>query len=171
MDLRNTLYALDRQSGSVKWSNQTIEKMHSSPIKYLNSVIISGTIIYSLDKDSGFEQWSTDLNGINSSSSFLCKDILLTCVRRGDNNRVVAHQANNGNKIWEYQLSVSSKITPMAFEDKVYVFDSNNIHCLNVNTGSVDWTMQTPSGILKSPTISYDKGEEVIYSTTSGFYN
>jgi len=157
-------YCLDANDGSIIWQNQTGDS-HTSPLVFNDKVYIStfdAGKLYCLNAENGMEIWVTSL-GDNIQSPALFNERLITSSGRfGDDGYIYCINASNGVIIWKFQteesFSVTSPISPLIYNDKVYIGDwGGYYYCLDIYNGTLIWRFKSNGRISTSSCIGDGK--------------
>jgi len=178
---KGVIYCLNVEDGSVLWYLNTNESRFSSPA-YIDGKIYIGTVrnsqlfwifplfIYCLDADSGDIQWKKTI-GFNklpyAPEVSLCEDKLYFGVSSIFGGKVGCLNAQTGNFIWRYYTDfvwncwwVVTISAPSIAYDRIYfeiadfIKDTNEVRCLDANSGKHIWTFKDGAG---TPIISDGK--------------
>ncbi|MFL1895277.1 PQQ-binding-like beta-propeller repeat protein [Aquimarina sp. 2-A2] len=160
------LYAINKQTGLADWSfklsNNTgaAAKIDTNPLIVNNDIYFGDNIgrFYSLDKNTGVQNWSVDAGQFNSfyASPTQFKELIIA----GTYSTLYAYNLNNGSTTWEYKPNEGTfETSPFVYNDKIYIGLSKNgsgeLLCLNANDGSIIWRFDLENNTTTSP-IVYD---------------
>jgi outer membrane protein assembly factor BamB len=158
------IYALDANSGALKWRFQTGDVVHASPAVE-NGKLYAGSwdsYFYALDAASGKELWrfksgeDADIHnqvGIQSSATVADGVVYFGC---RDSN-FYAVDADTGKQRWKFPNHGSWVITsPVVQDGKVYMATSDTalFHVLDAQTGASIYSLKFQWPIFGSPAIA-----------------
>ena len=149
------LYALDANTGTLKWSYATGHFIYSSPA-VVNGIVYVGSLdhnLYALDANTGTLKWSYATAGMIENSSPTVVNGLVYV--GSDDGKLYALDANLGTLKWSYTTGKSiTSSSPAVANGIVYIgSDDNKLYALDANTGTLKWSYTT-GGSLFSPTVS-----------------
>jgi outer membrane protein assembly factor BamB len=120
------LYALDLSSGNKKWKFNTGSRITMTPV-FNETHIIIGNLkgeIYSVDKISGKLNWRTNTKGVLNASPLLTKNFIIL----PDLNEAYHFiDVKTGEIKSTYQLEGRGKLTPVIFNEVLYIGYDNGI--------------------------------------------
>ncbi len=158
------IYALDAQSGTLKWKFHTGDVVHASPA-IANGILYIGswdTFFYALDAVTGKEKWrfktgeDHDIHnqeGLQASALVADGVVYFGC---RDSN-FYALDANSGEKKWVFNNKGSWVInTPVLHQGKIYfsTSDSGLFHALDAKTGVESYTLKFTWPMFSSPAVA-----------------
>ncbi len=145
------LYALDKQTGSLKWHFRTGGAINSTPVAS-NGMIFFNSMdgyIYSVDEEKGRLIWKFKTKGevqydiwdYYLSSPIVNNGILY--IGSGDSN-IYAINIQNGQCLWRYKTNGIVHATPLCTDKMVYIgsFDGY-FYALDANKGELIWRFKT----------------------------
>ena len=158
------VYALDAQSGALRWKHATGNVVHSSPAIVDRTVYIGGwdTFFYALDATTGNERWrfktgndTVEHNqiGIPSSPAVVAGVVYFGC----RDSHVYAVDAKSGKEHWRRHNGGSWVISsPAVANGKVYYTTADGLSFveLNATTGDSLWAVRGGSYYFSSPAIA-----------------
>ncbi|WP_136689387.1 GLUG motif-containing protein [Halorhabdus amylolytica] len=163
------LYALDPETGAVKWSatpGGTSGSTWTTPA-YANGVLYIGSNDYKLhaiDAENGNELWNYQTQTNVRSAPAVVDGV----VYFGSNNRnMTAVNATTGEELWHHTLydPVLVESNPAVVDGVVYFGSGNsgggygyggNVTALNATTGDLVWKYSVPIGIQSDATVVND---------------
>ena len=165
------MYALDPQTGALKWSFLTQMMIWSSPtVAQDNRWLAFGSLdgkFYLLNPQSGAEWDQVKLGGdIKSSPAQSKTGRLFVGSSAGKLHAfdVISHRRKTLqlNPVWEHATRGEVYSSPAVFkvnQQERVVFGSldGDIHCLDAQTGKLIWTYRTGSRVAGSPIVSADQ--------------
>ncbi|MGE5647896.1 MAG: PQQ-binding-like beta-propeller repeat protein [Acidobacteriota bacterium] len=168
------VYALDAQTGALKWKFRTGDVVHASPALDGGTLYIGSwdSYLYALEAATGKLQWrfqtGTDpqygnQQGFQSSPAVAGGAVYTGC----RDAKVYALDARTGARKWEYANNGSWVITsPAVHEGKVYfaTSDSGLFHVVDAQTGTDAFTYDARFPVFASPAIAAG----VVYIGTFG---
>jgi outer membrane protein assembly factor BamB len=160
------LYALDANSGELRWKFQTGDVVHSSPA-FADGVLYFGSwdsLFYAVDAATGKEKWrfqarKDDLihNQVGFQSSPAVVDgVVYTGCRDA---HLYALDAATGKEKWNFNTELSWVISsPAVHEGKVFfaTSDSTLYHVLEAATGKSVLRQQSKAFMFSSPSVAGD---------------
>lgn len=160
------VYALDAQTGAVRWKFATGDIVHASPAIANNTVYIGSwdSYLYALDAETGVEKWRFkagddpvihNQQGFQSSPAVVDGTVYVGC-RDG---HVYALDAATGRKRWDYPTSkgwVNS--TPAVRGGIVYAGTSDGYRflALDAKTGRLRFSLDAKGALFSSPALAGD---------------
>jgi eukaryotic-like serine/threonine-protein kinase len=140
------VYALDAETGSLKWKFKTGDIVHASPALANGTLFIGSwdSYFYALDADTGKEKWrfktgedadTHNQQGIQSSAAVVDGIVYFGC----RDSKFYALEAATGKQVWAFSNKGSWVIASPAVKDgKVYfaTSDTGLFHALDAKTGS-----------------------------------
>jgi outer membrane protein assembly factor BamB len=158
------VYALDADSGAVKWKFKTGDVVHASPAIADGRVYVGSwdSYFYALDAATGAEVWrfktGEDPNihnqvGIQSSATVANGVVYFGC----RDSKFYALDAVTGKKVWMFPNNGSWVITsPVVRDGKVYMATSDTalLHVLDAKTGAPIGSLKYHWPIFGSPAIA-----------------
>ncbi|MFD0590130.1 PQQ-binding-like beta-propeller repeat protein [Paenibacillus sp. GCM10027627] len=178
-DDSGVVYALHSETGVLKWQfnleydDRNIDKWdyyRSSPVIYDDTVYIGngGGTFYALKAGSGEKRWEfkTDKEGAAiRTTAAVHEDTLYFGDWRG---YVYALSAKNGTKKWSVSLGGPMIISPLVFENMLYVGGRNAaVMALNTETGKTVWSKVDPKGSWMPSSPAIDAQSKTIYFGSS----
>ncbi|MFZ1081368.1 MAG: PQQ-binding-like beta-propeller repeat protein [Candidatus Kryptoniota bacterium] len=177
----SSFYAVDAQSGTLKWKTKTGNIIRSSPCVCEGMVYVGSWdgFIYAFNKQDGTVAWKHDTRGNGNSYQAVqpsprVYDGKIYCGSRS--GYFCALDAVSGNLLWQYayRSDVAWVESSAAIANGVVYVGSSDLdqfHALNAETGSVVWITNTPEDTWSSPV--YYNGTIYVglaaYSTTTPF--
>lgn len=149
----NKTYALNAKNGQINWVHSGILRNTgilgaANPVIYKNYLVASYSSgeIYVLDKNSGNQIWTTDLNRSKAiDSDFILNDIDATPIVKndiiysiGNGGLMIASDINNGNILWQKELASISDFWIAG--DFIYLINNDDqLLCLHSKDGAIRW--------------------------------
>jgi outer membrane protein assembly factor BamB len=154
------LYALDGNSGMVKWKFKTSGSIHSSPTLYQGTIYIGGwdTYMYAIDAKTGSEKWKFKtgeqpaMAGIQSSPT-VADGVVYFGARDA---HLYALDANRGNLLWKYDAHGSWIISSAVVRAGVVyagTSDSYLLLALDAKTGREIFKFKTRGYVFGTPAV------------------
>ncbi len=145
------LYALDKESGTLKWKFRTEGEIKSQPLVYKGSVIFNSSdgFVYSVNKNNAHEQWKFKTNGekkLDMWDYYLSSPVYSdnkVFVGSGDGN-IYAIDPDSGTLVWKFKTDGIVHATPLVHNEKVYIgsFDGY-FYALSAHNGNLNWKFRT----------------------------
>ncbi|VFP86667.1 Outer membrane protein assembly factor BamB [Candidatus Erwinia haradaeae] len=152
---RATVFALNRDDGSIAWKTNVMGEVLSAPVVSDNLVLVhtSNGLLQALDQFNGVVKWSVHLEVPKfslrgqSSPATTCG----TAIVGGDNGSVSAILINQGQIIWQQRIAYHRSITgaqqlsdvdttPLIINGVVYALAYNgDLAALDIQSGHVLW--------------------------------
>ncbi|QDU94232.1 PQQ-binding-like beta-propeller repeat protein [Lignipirellula cremea] len=142
------LYALDAQTGEIRWrfDTESDKASHSSPVAwrhadqtYVIACLADGETVC-LDLLTGAKKWQVDTMS-SGSTPIVLGDTLLTygSSRKGGLRRY--DLSPTGLELrWNYQRSADPGSSPVVVGDYVYVQGEKRLACVNLESGEAEWS-------------------------------
>lgn len=147
----DSLYALDAETGSLKWKYKTGDQIWSSPA-VSNGIVYVGSRdsnVYALDAKTGDLKWKYKTGDSIGSSPVVFNGIVY--VGSMDSN-VYALDAETGSLKWKSEGG-SLGSSPAVYGGFVYIGSGEHLVALDVETGNLKWKYMIDAG-YSSPTVS-----------------
>jgi outer membrane protein assembly factor BamB len=149
-----TLYALDANTGALRWSHTIGGQIDHAPAVARGVVYVGSTygneMLVALDADTGTELWSAYVGDLGTNAPAVARDVVYTA---GDGVRAI--DARSGAERWvAYSTGVSS--SPAIAYGRVYVgTDDGHVVALAASRGTVEWT-SAPAGdrLISTPVVA-----------------
>ncbi len=169
------LYAVDANSGELRWKFQTGDVVHSSPA-YADGAVYFGSwdsLFYAVDAVTGKEKWRFQAGedplihnqvGFQSSAAVVNGVVYVGC---RDSN-LYAFDAATGKEKWRFNNEGSWVITSPAVKDGKVFFatsDSSLYRVVDAATGKSLLREDTKAYVFSSPAIA---GDVVVYGVLNG---
>ena len=150
----NYMYALDADTGTVKWKYTTHFYAKSSPavsngVVYIGSDL--GNNMYALDADTGAVKWKCKTGGDVDSSPAISNGVVYVGSK---DDYVYALDANTGAVKWKCKTPFYVMSSPAVAGGVVYVGSGMYIYALDAETGAVKWKYKTGDSVYSSPAVS-----------------
>jgi outer membrane protein assembly factor BamB len=166
-----SLYALDRKSGKLQWTFQSMGPLHSTPGRDGDLVFVTGcdSILRGIDLESGTEKVQMDSGAYTAASPALVDGIAYYGTF---NNDVLAVDLRNQEYLWRYEHPVRHfpfYSSAAVADGKVVVGGRDKIvHAIDQTTGEALWAFRTGARVESSPAIA---GSRVYVGSADGrFY-
>ncbi len=130
------LYALERSSGLLKWSNHTGAPMEGHPILDGDRIYFHFQNIYCINARDGSTIWSRPLSG-SSVPTVDEQNVYISM-----NNQLQAYDKFTGTLIWSEDCQTSQAVT--VDKQYVYTFNNNIIVAREKDSGQLHWTFTPP---------------------------
>lgn len=142
----NNLYAINSNSGTLKWKFETDKGISSSPA-VSNGIVYIGSndhYLYALDAIDGSLKWKYQTSAIISSSPAVSENIVYVSTYNGN---IYGLDANNGDLKWEFQTSQKIISSPAVSNGVVYVGSiygyDGYVYAIDANSGILIWKSGT----------------------------
>lgn len=158
------VYALDAQTGTLKWKFQTGDVVHSSPALADDTVYVGSwdSYLYALDAATGQEKWKFKAGedpvihnqvGFTSSPDVVSGVVYIGC-RDG---HLYAVDATTGSKRWAFDTNKGwVSATPAVKDGMVYVGTGSSLQflMLDASTGKAKFTFDMKNGVFSSAALA-----------------
>jgi predicted Ser/Thr protein kinase len=127
--------AFDVESGAVKWTFQTTDKVTAAPVVEKGLVYIGSwdRNLYALGTEDGSLQWKTPVGGCIFAAPVITDGTLYVCTREGN---VLAIDPASGEQRWQQPTGARTDFAPAIHEGSVYVAsDTEGLIALNAADG------------------------------------
>ena len=165
--------ALSADDGEMLWEYETV-----NPVRMSNPVIKDGTVytgdfvgdIYSVDAETGEEKWVFDSSHTRVHASPTVHDGVVYApiaqVALGDEadlehyeGFLYAIDAETGDEIWhidymDHTETFGAASSPTVYDGDLFIGMGREIASVNIETGSVNWIVETDAFIDSAPTIA-----------------
>lgn len=140
--------------GSVKWTFQTGDAIHSSPAVVDGTVYFGSrdSILYAVDAETGQKLWEFETGSWVDSSPVVADGV----VYFGSNDGYLyAVDADSGKERWRFHAEQGARSSPAVAGGTVY-FGANDDHVYAVDaaTGHKLWDAETDGDVLSSPAVA-----------------
>ena len=147
----NTFYALDANTGALKWKYEADNWFSFSSPAVNNGIVYAGCIngnLYAFDALTGAVQWKFAAEqGIESSPAVFGGTVYFGST----DDHLYAVDALTGQLKWKYSAGYNVGSSPTVANGIVYFgSDDSYINALDATTGAVKWRYQTPSLLNQS---------------------
>jgi outer membrane protein assembly factor BamB len=150
------IYALDADTGSLKWRYNSVYLARSSPAVSGEMVFIGGNWgipVEALDASTGILKWQSDIDEVDSSP-VVSGRVVYIC---SWDTYLYALNANTGNVIWKFKTNNSLPYSSPAVSGEVVYLNALDgyVYALDANTGSLKWKFKTGGfDSISSPAVS-----------------
>ncbi len=159
-DVDQTLYAIDRESGTLEWEYSAESAILSSPIVE-DDVIYFGSsngVVHAINLYSGNPRWKYSGQGPVESRCALSDSLVVFTITSGYRGKVVALDRQMGTERWVYECEGASFGAPVADDRYVYFAENRTgeggaLRALALNSGKLAWSVAMPKRIGASPTV------------------
>jgi len=141
------VFAIDTQSGAIKWSYETDHQIVGGPVVAEDAIIVaSGDKIYKFDSITGTRLWEpVDTSGKIWGTPIVWQD---TIFFGNLNHKIYSVDLESGDINWEKGFSGAFASTPLAVNDTLYIGSlDNKFYALNINDGSTKWEFETDNWV------------------------
>ena len=143
-------YALKAETGEVKWYADMKEAIYASPVIDNNNVFcVSYGKIACFNEDMGKEMWEQLFNGRSLSSPSSEFGYLLLS---GKESGFSCLNMQTGEKVWNFEVKLVSKSSPIAVDDHIYFVGDGKIFAFSGGE-------KTTNPILQVSSKTFDFGE------------
>lgn len=167
--LSGAIYALNRQTGVIRWSH--VSPPSATPgggAGPLNSIVLYQDLVidsdedgrvYALDRASGVERWSaprlSDVHGLDDQRPLVLSGSAVIVGSTAPT--IVAYDAATGQQRWRVSSTNGSTLNPLvsAGPDVFEVYLNGKLIDLDGGTGALQWSQAAPNGgvFLPSPLV------------------
>ncbi len=150
------LHALDRRTGSPRWSFQAEGRIRSTPTVEGDRVYFGSWDghVYALDAADGTEIWRHDMGGIIQGSPAVSAGKVVVGSR---STRIKALDTDTGAPVWTHVFEDGSWVesSPVVDSGVVYVGTSDHLKlmALDLSTGQVRWAFPTGGWSWSRPAV------------------
>ena len=156
-------YAIDRDSGSVRWTHRTSDQTWSLPAVRVatgrlfvgnnNLLSLLGPNTFALDAASGERVWSAAVNGSIAASPLVTDDGKVFV--GGFDGYLRCYDQESGAELWSFGTRDHIYASPARFADGVIVQPSadGTVYALDPEDGAVVWQFDTLDALRSSPAI------------------
>ena len=166
------VYALNANTGQLKWKFETKGSIHCSPVLYKNTLYIGSwdANLYAIDLETGKQRWKfetgtqTGFKGVQSTVA-VANDMVYFGAR---DPFLFALNADTGKLVWKYDAAYSWIISsPVVTKDVVYVGTSDTFLLLGLDAknGKELFKFKTNGYVYSSPAIA---GETAYFGDFTG---
>lgn len=157
----NYIYAIDTNSGDLKWKYKVKAGTIQSPTASDNIVFIGADGVYALDALTGDQIWDYSINeGASFSSPIISGGTVYIGSEEGYGSikgYISAIDVKTGKLKWKYQAGDKVRSSPAISGNLVYVGSLDGyVYALDSNTGDLKWKYKTGNQVFSSPSISDD---------------
>ncbi|MFC6873781.1 outer membrane protein assembly factor BamB family protein [Halobellus marinus] len=120
------VYSVDADSGSVNWRFGDISGVSTIPVYADGTLYVASTgdnALHAIDPSIGTRQWRTSLNGTPTSPVYADGVLYFGA----DDNYVYAHDASNGDELWNFQTGGSIVAPPVVVGGRVYAASTDGL--------------------------------------------
>ncbi len=162
-----TMYAIDRATGELVWSQATGAEIYSSPALVDDTLYFGSrdNSLYAMSAEDGEVKWRYLTGGPVDCTPVVVGNKLYF---GSDDNRLVALDIDTAEPLWQFETRGDIKATPLVYRDVVVVGSQDrHIYCLN-SDGRPLWSKTTGlRAFFAAPTgertkVVYACGKEVI---------
>jgi eukaryotic-like serine/threonine-protein kinase len=160
------VYALDAESGALRWKQKTGDVVHASPAVAEGRVIVGSWDgrLYAFESGTGRELWRFqsgldplmhNQQGFQSSPAIVDGVVYVGC----RDSHLYAIDAASGRERWRHSTGASWVVgSPAVAAGRVYfaTSDSSRIHALDAATGKPIYEQQAQAYLFSSPTVAGD---------------
>ena len=150
----NYVYALDADTGAVKWKYKTGSEGSSSPAVAEGVVFVgsSDDYVYALDADTGAVKWKYETSFDVDSSPAVAEGVVFVGSLA---NYLYALDADIGAVKWKYKTGFNVDSSPAVADGMVFVGSWDDyMYALDADTGAVKWKYKTGAYVRSSPAVS-----------------
>ena len=162
-----TVYALDAETGKVRWKLETEEAISSSPA-VSGGIIYIGSwdgSLYGLTARDGKKLFKTELGlWVHSSPTILDKTVF---VGVSEPNSVVALSSETGKVLWKHKTEKLPDSSPTVHDGTVYCGEivGDNLYAIAAADGKRLWAFPADGWTLSSPVVT---GDTVVFGSLKG---
>jgi outer membrane protein assembly factor BamB len=169
------VYALDMESGALKWTFRTGHRVWATPL------IVEGTVyigsmdrhLYALRLSDGEELWQFPAEGDPAKGAFASAPALRDGVLYigAFDDRFYAINADDGTERWHFEGENWFWGSPAIYGDVVYAIDvSGNVYALDAETGEQVWHRPLAVPVRAGPALVEDGSKLFIGSQNGTLY-
>ena len=150
------VYALDVESGVLKWAFETGHRVWATPL-IVSDIVYIGSMdrhLYALDLSKGEVRWDFNAVGAFASTPALRDDTLYI---GAFDDRLYAVDAHTGTERWHFPGENWFWGSPAVYSDTVYAADVNgNIYAVDAETGEQIWHQPLGAQVRAGPVLAED---------------
>lgn len=160
------LYAVDEQTGEIRWRYDTREEIWSSPVVTAGTVYIhSSSGLHALDAVTGQPRWHIPISDSLGSSPAVVNGVIYAASSAGTHPALHALDAETGRELWAFETNGWIPGSPAVSGGIVYVGSvGGNLYAIDTVTGHERWHFEADGAIFSSPVIA----NGVLYFTDEG---
>ncbi|MBL7063098.1 MAG: PQQ-like beta-propeller repeat protein [Anaerolineae bacterium] len=162
------VYALDVESGALKWVFETGHRVWATPLIISDTVYIGSMDrhLYALDLSTGEERWSFQAEGAFAGTPALWNDTLFI---GAFDDRFYAVDARTGAERWHFAGENWFWGSPVVYDDTVFVADVNgNVYAIDAKTGDQIWRQALNAQVRAGPALAEDGNKLFVGSQKDG---
>ncbi len=151
---KGNIYAIDNNSEAIIWQLNLTDEIYISESENNHLFIGSGKNCYSIDVNSGIQNWFFETDGVITSRPYVYDD---TVYFGSWDNFVYALNSTNGDLKWKYETGWGVETTPFISDDLIFVGShDNNFYALNKDNGTLIWFFTCKAAIHSNPVVYED---------------
>ena len=149
--LGDTIYAIDRHTGALKWDQAAGDTILSSPA-LVDGILYFGsrdTNLYAVNAEDGSIEWRYRTGG-----NVDCPPIIVdgVCYFGSDDNRLTALDVQTRQTLWQFEAAGSIKAPPLVYRDTIILgSQGRRIYALNMDGRPIWSNAIQPRAFLASP--------------------
>lgn len=162
------IYALDVESGALKWVLKTGHRVWATPLIVSDTVYIGSMDrhLYALDLSTGEERWSFHAEGAFAGTPALWNDTLFI---GAFDDRFYAIDAHTGTERWRFAGENWFWGSPVIYDDTIYAADvDGNVYAIDAETGEQVWHKALEADVRAGPALAEDGSQLFISGQENG---
>lgn len=164
------VYALDVQSGTLKWVFETRHRVWATPLVVSDTVYVGSMDhhLYALNLSDGTVRWDFEADGAFASAPVLRDGTLYV---GAFDDRFYAIDADSGDERWHFDSENWFWGSPALYDDVVYMVDVNgNAYAVDAETGEQVWHQSLGVKVRAGPAVAGDGSRLFVGSEDGTLY-
>lgn len=161
------VYALDVESGDLKWTFETDHRVWATPLIVQDTVYVGSMDrhLYALDLSGGEKRWAFQAEGAFAGTPALRDGTLYI---GAFDNRLYAIDASEGTEVWRFTGENWFWGSPAIYDDTVYAADvDGNVYAVDADTGEQIWHQAVNDPVRAGLALTED-GSRLLISGQNG---
>ncbi len=160
----NTIYAVDRRTGELKWDLSVGHRIYSTPLLH-NGVLYFGAddkMIWAVDAESGDRLWQFPTGGAVRCAPLYVSGVLYF---GSEDGRIYALDVNSRNlRYAPFQTGGKVRVPPCYYRDTIFaVSQDRHLYAISIRDGGQIWRAELPSeDVFAAPVM--ERGKVIVAS-------
>jgi len=169
------VYALDAESGAVRWIFETGHRVWATPL-IVSDVVYIGSLdrhLYALSLSNGEERWRFPAEGVPAEGAFASTPALRddTLFIGAFDDHLYAIDAHTGEERWHFAGENWFWGSPVVYNDTIYAADVNgNVYAVNIETGKQIWRQSLNASVRAGLALTEDGSKLFVGSQEGALY-